>query len=416
VINRIVALQDDGRLGSLPIVSGETQLDAFGRIRISEPVSVFEQSFQRSALNSVWSTLTATSGSVTHNANLVSMLLGTTTTSGSLAVLQSRKRPRYVPGKSQIILLTGNMWAGQTNLRRRLGLFDESNGVFFEQLGTQLRVVLRSSTSGSAVDSAFSQANWNLDRLDGTGPSGVTLDITKQQIFVIDFQWLGSGRIRYGFVLNGILIYCHEIINQNVLTVPYSQNGSLPIRAEQQTLAALGVTPQALQFTCASVQSEGGFTDLGYVRSANNAGTSRAINGNFGVALPMIAVRKASDFAKLPAEFFNAQVFASTADDLLVTMVKNPTLTGGSWVSVSNSIMEANISATAISGGLEIGSYYIRGNSGTESTAYFAATEGSLDTFIGSDISNVSDVIAIRVQSVSGGANAFGIIYWKEFQ
>lgn len=389
--------------------------DAFGRVRTSEPVALFEQSFQRTFEATLWDSSTASGGTLTHSANLVSMLLGTTTANGSSVVFQSRKRPRYIPGKSQLVLLAGNIKAGETNVRRRLGLFDEANGLFFEQNGADFYVAVRSSTSGSVVDSKIEQANWNIDKLDGTGQSGITLDLSKQQIFLVDFQWLGSGRVRFGFVIDGAVYYCHEFLHANVLTVPYSQNGTLPVRVEQVNLAALGVTPAALQFTCMSVQSESGFGVNGILRSYSTLGTSRAINSTFATALPIIAIRKAASFAKLPVELVSAQVFASTTDDLLCTLVVNPTLTGGAWVAAST-IVEANIKATAISGGTNLRQFYVRGNAGTESSNFFEELETGLESFLGSSIANASDVLALKIQSVSGAANAFAVMTWKEFQ
>lgn len=389
--------------------------DALGRVRTSEPVSLFEQSFQRTFQETLWDSSTASGGTLTHDANLVSMLLNTTTANGSSVIFQSRKRPRYVPGKSQLVLMTGNLKAGVTNVRRRVGLFDEANGPFFEQDGASFYVALRSSVSGSIVDTKVEKASWNLDPLDGAGPSGLTLDLSKQQIFLIDFQWLGSGRVRFGFVIDGAIVYCHEMLHANILTAPYSQNGSLPIRAEQVNLAALSGTPAPLQFTCISVQSEAGFGFNGMLRSYSTLGTSRSINSSFATALPIMAIRKATSFVKLGVELVSAQVFASTTDDLLCTLVVNPTLTGGNWVAAST-IIEANISATAISGGTNLGQFYLRGNSGTESSVLFDELQTSLESLLGSSIANASDVLALKVQSVSGAANAFAAMTWKEFQ
>jgi hypothetical protein len=415
MLNRLLALQDDGRLGSLPLVSGEPGVDAFGRVRTSEPYSLFEQTFRRTAPLSIWDLSTSTGGTITHDANLVSMLLNTTTDSGSRSYMQSRVRVRYSPGKSQLFLFTGNLKAGVSNVRRRGGLFDESNGPFFQQIGATLSVGLRSSVSGSAVDTIINQSSWNIDKLDGTGSSGLTLDITKQQIFCLDFQWLGSGRVRFGFQIGGRLVYCHEINNANQLTVPYSRTGSLPVRFEQENLAALGDTPSSMHITCISVQSESGIGIDGRIRSADLRGTARAISSSFATALPIISIRKQSAFAKFPIEILNAQIFGSTADDLLVSMVKNPTLTAPSWTAITDSLMEVDRSATAISGGTSLGSMYVRANSGTESSAFFQFFRDSLESNLGCDISNNSDILTMMVQSVSGAASAFAAINWKEF-
>jgi hypothetical protein len=135
-----------------------------------------------------------------------------------------------------------------------IGYFDSLNGLFFRQTGTALSVVRRTSTSGSVVDNVVEQANWNLDKLDGTGASGFTLDDTKAQILFIDFQYLGMGRVRMGFDINGIIVYCHEFLNANVLDVPYMQSGTLPIGI-LLTTTGTSVTKTSY-FKCAAVHSE----------------------------------------------------------------------------------------------------------------------------------------------------------------
>ena len=78
-----------------------------------------------------------------------------------------------------------------------------------------------------------SQDEFNLDRLDGTGPSGYILDATKMQMVYIDYTWYGSGFIRFGMrMINGDIAYCHRMPNNNINTQSYMRSGNLPARYE----------------------------------------------------------------------------------------------------------------------------------------------------------------------------------------
>ena len=181
---------------------------------------------------------------ITHSPNDSGVILSGTTASGSTSIRQTFEYYRYQPGRSQQVLMTGVMGAKKTNVRQRIGLFDANNGLFFEQDGTNLKVVRRTKTSGVVVDNAVFQSAWNIDHLDGAGKSGILLDMSKAQIFVIDFEWLGVGRVRFGFNINGITYYCHQIFNANNLTTVYMQTANLPLRYELQNTAASRYTNQ----------------------------------------------------------------------------------------------------------------------------------------------------------------------------
>jgi hypothetical protein len=85
-------------------------------------------------------------------------------------------------------------------------------------------------------DIKFPQSTWNLDRMDGTGPSGYNIDLSKMQMFYIDYSWYGAGFIRWGVrASNGQIVYCHKVINNNINTEAYMRSGNLPARYESLT-------------------------------------------------------------------------------------------------------------------------------------------------------------------------------------
>lgn len=154
--------------------------------------------------------------------------------------------------------MTGVLGTGVASTTVDVGYFDANNGVIFRQNGaTNLQLILRTSTSGTPSDANIvAQSAWNIDKMDGTGASGITLDVTKAFILMIDLQFLGMGRVRVGFDIDGVIYYVHEFLNANVLAVPYMQTATLPVQM-LLTATSSGST-KTCYFKCATVVSEGG--------------------------------------------------------------------------------------------------------------------------------------------------------------
>lgn len=325
-------------------------IDAFGRLRVSQPDALFSASNEYDTGTVLyWDTLVAGTGAISHLPNESAVQLSTGGTgSGASVAYQTRPYLRYQPGKSQQITITSLFGTPTANVRRRVGYFDASNGIFLEQTAAGMSAVQRSFTSGAAVDTAVAQASWNLDKLDGTGPSGITVDWTKTQVFHLDLQWLGVGRVRLALNIDGRVIYFHQFLNANVLTVPYMTTANLPIRAEITNTAAAAGT-NTFKIICCSVDAEGGF--------------------ELGLSIPMAAIRPDSIncavagtavFAIRPKTTFGGktnrgifiprtfQILEGSGDAYWICYYGDTALvTGGSWVSVSaDSIVEMNVTPT----------------------------------------------------------------------
>lgn len=237
------------------VIADGANLDAFSRLRISQPQGLFnvQQQYDISPFL-MEGGKTGTGTAPAHNANtrMADLIVGAGT---GESFTQSYEYIPYQPGKSQLAFITGLLGTGTASCIKDVGLFDAANGIFLRQSGTSgLQVVRRTSTSGSIVDNTVAQASWNLDPLNGAGPSGITLDLTKVFILVIDAQFLAMGRVRVGFDIGGSIIYVHKFLNANVLAVPYMQTLTLPVQMLMSTTSAAG----ACSFKCASVISEGG--------------------------------------------------------------------------------------------------------------------------------------------------------------
>lgn len=255
-------------------------IDAFSRIRVSNPQTLFESQAQY-GFDQLRMDQGATGAGVapawSSNTRLVTLQVNAGG-GGGTSFLQSFNYLPYQPGKSQCIYITGVMGSGTAGAVKRYGYGDANNGIFYEQNGVGgVQFNRRTSTSGGVVENAVTQANWNEDKFDGTGPSGVVLDPTKAFILVIDLQFLGMGRVRVGFDINGIIFYAHHFEFANVITVPYMQTASLPVMAEIIAAAALGGVATC-SFKCSTVTSEGGY-QFGLGREFSAEGTVTAASG-----------------------------------------------------------------------------------------------------------------------------------------
>ena len=350
-----------------------TGVDAFGRLRVSNPLTLFDSS-HRYKDNDLWNTSTASGGAATFNTNQGLVDLSVTTTSGSKVYRETTKVFAYLPGKSLLVMTTFVMNAAKSNLRQRVGYFGGSNGMYLEldgAGGNVLSFVKRSSVSGSVVDTSVTQANWNYDKMDGTGPSGLTLDITKAQILWMDFEWLGVGTVRLGFIINGKFILCHQFNHANIITSTYITTASLPLRYEIENT---GTTASAsnLKQICSTVISEGGYELRGLQQAVNIPITTPRTLAVAGTYYPIASIR-----LKASPNFLDAIVIL-TALSVLGTgngvnynwqVRATGATTGGTWVSAgANSAVEYNITGTSFTGGrIVAGGYFNSSNQGSAS-------------------------------------------------
>lgn len=381
---------------------GSTTLDAFGRLRTSAPFTIFD-SQNRYNSDPQFDTSTATGGTSTYLSNESSVQLAVTTSSGSEVVRQTYRVMPYQPGKSMLLLATFVMNAGKSNLRQRLGLFNTNNGVYFEQDGTTLSFVVRTYTSGSVSNARFvAQSSWNGDKLDGTGASGITLDVTKTQILFLDFEWLGVGSVRCGFVINGQYIIAHTFHNANSLSSVYMQTAILPIRYEITNTGATASSSSMKQI-CSSLMSEGGYEQ----KTLNNVArmtSSISVGTSF---VPMISIRLASDSLGAVVLPSNISVLGTTAGDFEVALYKNTTLTGAAYDTTTFAHVDYDVTATALTGGTIIQTDFISssnkaGSPLVDGVGYNFARQ------LGVSLTGTSDVLTVAARTLSGTNSIIG--------
>ena len=335
--------------GAVTIQAGGTGSDAFGRLRTSAPFTLFDSS-HRYRDNGLWTTATGTGGTTTFDANAGLVTLNTTTASGSSIVRETTKCFSYQPGKSLLVMSTFVMNAAKTNLRQRIGYYGASNGIFFEQDGTTVSFVERSSVTGSVVDTKVAKATWNIDPMDGTGPSGFTLDLTKAQIFWRDVEWLGVGTVRVGFIINGQFVHCHSFHHANLITSTYITTASLPLRYE---IANTDTTASAstLKQICSTVLSEGGYELRGLQQAIGTTITAPYSLTTAGTLYPVISLRLKAATLDAIVILSAISVLGITSANYLWRLVGAATTTGGTWVGVTDSSVEYNLTGSATTGG-----------------------------------------------------------------
>lgn len=381
-----------------------TSLDAFGRLRIAQPYTLFD-SQNRYQKDPQFSEELTTGGTATYVANESSVDLAVTTSSGSKVVRQSYRVFPYQPGKSLMVLATFVMNTGKENLRQRVGYFNADNGVFFQVNGTTKSFVLRTNTSGTPSDvRTVNQADWNGDKLDGTGASGITLDITKAQILYMDFEWLGVGSVRCGFVIGGKFYVCHTFNNANEIDKVYMTTAILPMRYEIENTGATASASTLTQI-CSSVISEGGYDQKAIPQWARRTTTLTGVGSAAFVPIVSIRLKSTSLGAVVIPSVFHAIPIGSTLD-YEVVLIKNPTLTGASFTSNSTNV-ELDVTATALTGGSIVDLDYVSGSnqgSGVVSTG----EDYNFDLQLGVSITGTSDIYTVAARTISGTDDIIG--------
>jgi hypothetical protein len=243
--------------------------------------------------------------------------------------------------------------------------------------------------------------------MDGTGPSGITLDPTKTQIFWCDIEWLGVGSVRTGFVINGVFYICHVFNHANQETAVYMTTASLNCRYEIENTGTTSGTPTMKQI-CSTVISEGGYTPtptVQYVRS----GLPEQTLGPDDTIEPLASIRlnpAYPDAVVLPAavDFLTTSVVYGE-----ILLIKNGNLTNASFGNVANSVVQTDVAANAISGGTIVYS------------KLFASREAiNLDPDVqrrlqlDRDVDGTPSTLTLCVQTTSNNPNAIWNLGWAE--
>lgn len=396
--------------------SAGTSADAFGRQRIAQPLTLFDSS-HRYQDNGLWATATGVSSTATFDANQGLVTLNVPTTSGAYVKRETRQVFSYQPGKSLLIMSTFVMEPAKTNLRQRVGYFNNDNGLYFQINGTTNSFVERSSVTGSVVETVVNQIDWNVDKLDGNGPSGITLDLTKAQILWMDIEWLGLGTVRVGFIIDGKFIQCHAFNHANTITSTYITTASLPLRYEIENLGTTA-NNSTLKQVCSTVISEGGYELRG---KQNAVGTPISTPYDLtatGVNYPVASIRLKASPNRLDA------IVIPTATSILGvgnnatfawTLQQGATTSGGTWTSAgADSAIEYNLSGVSSSGGSPLAKGYI--SSTTQSSVSLNILKEALFNFqLRRDgFTGTPEEFSLLVETKTAGDDVYAALDWEE--
>jgi hypothetical protein len=389
--------------------------DAFGRLRVSQPLTLFDSS-HRYRDNGLWNTLAINGATAVFSPNEGLVNLNVTSTSGSEIVRETAKVFSYQPGKSLLVMNTFVMAPAQTNLRQRVGYFGVDNGIYVQLKDSTVSFVERSIVTGLVTETIVHQASWNADTLDGNGPSGITLDITKAQIFFMDIEWLGEGTVRLGFVIDGNFIVCHRFNHANLITSTYITTASLPLRYE---ITNQGTAPAStLKQVCSTVISEGGYELRGAQQAVGTPILTPATFAAAGTYYPIVGIR-------LRPTRLDAVVILTAVSLLGLGNGKNyawrilngAAIIGGAWApAAADSSVEYNLTGTSTTGGRVLAQGYINSsNQGSPSMdilkeALFAAQlERNTFTGVAFEI-----VIEMAIDATGGTLGAYASVDWEE--
>ena len=369
-------------------------VDAFGRQRVSEPFTLFDSTMRFDARTDQWFTALAGGGAVTYLPNQSSLSMAVTT-NGDSVLRRSKKRFPYQPGKSLQILQS---FVGTTpidGLVQECGLFDDDNGIMVRVSGTTVQFVIRGKYNGAVQETVINQDDWNIDTYDD-------LDVSKANIFTADVEWLGAGRVRLGFVVDGEYKYCHEQNHANAIDHVYMTTAILPCSYRIASTGAAGTMKQI----CTSVQSEGGYEPSGPIYIAGRGATGVAAISTEQV---VAGIRMAS--GRTGNVIMPTQVDASIEGNTtaLWRLRLNPTITSGTWTAADNGRGSVQtLTAATFSGGTVVAAGLV----GSRGSTVFNA-ESALSLALGVDENGTSDILVLTMEADSS-TKGLGVLGWRE--
>lgn len=394
-------------------------LDAFSRLRVSQPVTAFSSQFTYNLNPLLYEQIASGTGAtVTHDTtNRAALMTFASTPTGGQAYMQSYEYIPYQPSKSQLVFVTFNMAAAVANTLKFAGLSDGNNGIEFQLDGTTKQFKIYSDTT--LGDQTVAQSSWNLDKLDGTGASAITLDLTKTLILVIDFQALYVGRVRVGFDINGQIIYCHEFLHSNLVDYPYIQTANLPVRCG---MTCTGTVSTTMRFICSAVVSEGGIdstTLFGYdFTSPNPADVSVNTLTHMLSIRPKTTFNSITNRIKLIVAGVDFIITGSGSNTVYWELVVGQTLTGATATDINTTYSSTEYLTGGTMSGTPIvilGGYATSSNQGKQSLQEAVGNRYPL-TLNAAGTNRDLGQLTLRATSLTGAVNCRGLIRFKEIR
>jgi len=380
------------------------------RLKVAPFQTVFFNTFQYGKETDVWDESVVGVGTATHNVTSSNVVMEVGSTAGSKVVRQTKQVMRYIPGRPATLAFAIRLDAPQVGIRRRFGLFDDNDGAYFEDDGGTYSYVIRSSTSGITTETRVTRENWNGEKFDGNGWTGVTADATKQQMISINYEWYGAGGVTFNWLMKNETIASHKFENSNVNPLVWCRSPFLPIRVEIENVTGVAGTHYLYQGSNSLIQ-EGEPEKLGTLLSVSNPITGTTMT-NANTFYPIISLRLKPD--QLQAVMLLRSLQAVTNDNTNVywRLYENSTLTGASWTDHPdpNSFMQYDTTATALTGGTALLSgFTIAGGASLVNVDDKAALQLGR-----SGIGTISDTYTLACASPNTNKSALAVLNWIE--
>lgn len=392
--------------------SDSASIDAFGRWRVSNVQTLFDSKLLHDKNPLSWDEETNGTGSSVHSTTDARVRMSVSS-NGDYVIRQTKNRFNYQPGKSQLIIMTFLLGSTVASTTKRVGYFNSSisspftanlDGIYLEDNGTNVGII--QSKNGTAT--RIVQSSWNIDNFDGDGPSGVTIDFSTCQIMFIDFEWLGVGRVRVGFVIDGKLYVAHEFLNANSVSSVYMSSPNHSVRYEIRSTGGSSSIDQI----CSTVKSEGGIQSNGIILS-QDLGASDPVNAQTaGTYYALVGLRLKTTHLDSTIDILNISAANVTGSDTNIRLILNPTISGTfTYGDITNSSLQSalgNVNDNTVTGGTVLFSNY-----------YGAASEGGNNVVqnalrLGSSIDGTRDEIVLAVSTTATNEDVYGSITWRE--
>ena len=380
------------------------------RLKISPYQTVFFNTFQYGKETDVWDERVVGVGTATFNVNASNVVMEVGSTAGSKIIRQTKNVMRYIPGRGTTLTFAVRLDTPQVGIRRRFGLFDDNNGVFVEDNGGTYSYVIRSSVTGITTETRVYRDDWNGEKFDGNGWTGVTADPTKQQMISINYEWYGAGIVQFAWLMKNETVVSHTFENSNTNDRVWCSTPFLPIRVEIENVTGAAGTHYIYQGSNSLLQ-EGEPEKLGTLLSIANSitGTTMSSSDTF---YPIISLRLKSD--ELSAVMLLRSLQAATNDNTNIywRLFENATLTGGTWVDHpdENSFMQYNTTATALSGGTTLLNGFVVGGG----AALINIDDKAAVQLGRSGIGTISDTYTLACASPNTNKKALAVLNWIE--
>lgn len=398
-------------------VLNETNIDAFNRLRTSQINS-------QADLKQIYDELPLfydieLVGAASYNWNSASSdTTLTVVNNGDAAIMQTKQRYNYSTGKSSLILITFRNFNEETRVIKRVGYYNSTTTTPFDANKDGLYIAI-AATGGvffviakNGVNNSIPQSSWD-DPMDGTGASGIDLQLgteTGNILMWIDFEWLGVGQVRFGFVKNGVFYVAHKVdhIGENGA---YMLSPNHSIRAELLRSGSSG-TGGSLTLICATYGTEGEVNTLGKILSSNMGNTH--VDANLTTSTyALMGIRLGSNYLDTLVDVLSFTLLAISNDSQRWELWLNPTVAGTfTYNAVSNSSVEiakgsGSGNTVTTTGATLLDSGYISASTSSRFDIQSAIR-------LGATIAGVADEIVLCTTPLSSNSDVIASLTWRE--